>query len=154
MWKPMLVTYNEDLPEGKDWIYQIKYDGFRCGVEWTAGTIRLWSRNGKELTKQFPEIVEACERLSNQISDFLPILLDGELVVLRTTYQAEFPLIQKRGRMRAADKIKRTSNERPATFICFDILQFKGKDTTKHSTEKRQHLLESIFQQMDANNRI
>lgn len=150
----MLVTYNEDLPEGKDWIYQIKYDGFRCGVEWTAESVRLWSRNGKELTKQFPEIVEVCQSLTNQIRDYLPIFLDGELVILRTSYQADFSLIQTRGRMRASDKIKRASNERPATFLCFDILQFKGKDSTKHATDKRQQLLETIFQHIDTNKTI
>lgn len=144
----MLTVYNDHLPTGSEWVYQIKYDGFRCGLEWEKDSIRLWSRNGKELTKQFPEIIKACEKVKDQIESYLPLFLDGELTVLRTPFQAEFSLIQKRGRTRNTEKINQAAKERPATFICFDVLTFKGKDAVQENLQQRLSYLDDIFRQI------
>lgn len=146
MWKPMLPTQIEDLPEKADWIYEIKYDGFRCGLEWTEKNITLWSRNGKDFTRQFPEIVSACSALQKDIQHLLPVRLDGELAILRTPYQANFSSIQTRGRMRAKDNIQQLSEKRPASFICFDILTYNGESLLSQPLKDRQQKLAQFFQ--------
>lgn len=150
MWKPMLAQYHDNLPTGSDWIYQIKYDGFRCGLDWKKDSVRLWSRNGKELTKQFPEIISACKQIQDRLQPHLPLFLDGELVILRTAYQAEFSLIQKRGKMRNVEKIKRAAKQRPASFICFDVVTLQGEETAQDSLQKRLVHLSKIFEQVNA----
>ena len=116
--KPMLLTMSEEIPRGKDWAYEIKYDGFRAILQWTADGITLTSRNGKNLSDQFPEILELAK-----ITDKpeLPIRLDGELTILNTLYQANFALLQHRGRLKSKTKIQAASLKRPATFMAFDM---------------------------------
>ena len=116
--KPMLLTMSEEIPRSKDWAYEIKYDGFRAILQWTADGITLTSRNGKNLSDQFPEILELAK-----ITDKpeLPIRLDGELTILNTLYQANFALLQHRGRLKSKTKIQAASLERPATFMAFDM---------------------------------
>ncbi|MGP4059411.1 DNA ligase D [Halobacillus sp. H74] len=116
--KPMLLSSTAELPKGKEWIYEMKYDGFRAILEVTPSDIKLWSRNGKDLSAHFPEITnwkfpESC----------LPLKIDGEIVILNTLYQANFPLLQIRGRIRNKEKIQRHAAERPATLLAFDILE-------------------------------
>ncbi len=84
---PELATLAKSPPAGDDWVHEIKYDGYRmlCRVE--GGEARMFSRNGKEWTAQFPTIVRALARLPVKKA-----WLDGEVVILlqdgRTSFQA------------------------------------------------------------------
>lgn len=142
----MLPTQVEELSQKEDWLYEIKYDGFRCRLKWTEEKITLHSRNGKNLTFQFPEIVASCFTLQKEIQNQLPIILDGELVILRTPYQAIFSSIQTRGRMRSENKIQPLSEERPASFICFDMLTHKGQSLLSQTLQERQQEMTSLWQ--------
>ncbi|MGP4076813.1 DNA ligase D [Halobacillus sp. K22] len=136
MVKPMLLTLTEALPTGKEWMYEVKYDGFRVLLHGDEGKITLKSRNGKDLTSQFPEISQV-----KVASGTSPFTLDGELVILNTPYQACFSALQQRGRLRNADKIQRSSQERPATFMAFDYL-----NEEKASYNERKRILEKTIQ--------
>ncbi len=153
MWKPMLPTLVEEINKQKDWIYEIKYDGFRCGIEWTAEKITLWSRNGKDLTFQFPEIVSTCLILQKNIEKQLPIFLDGELVILRTPYQANFSSIQTRGRTRSKVKIQQLSKQRPVSFLCFDLLLLNDQTLQSQTLLDRRKQLEQLFKQFTVEQR-
>ncbi|WP_281658831.1 DNA ligase D [Halobacillus sp. Cin3] len=118
MKRPMLLTPSDDLPEGQEWMYEPKYDGFRALLECTSEGIRLISRNGKDLTDKFPEISEAAPP-----PDTTPFVLDGEIVILNTAFQANFDLLQKRGRLRNTENIRKAAAERPALFAAFDFVQ-------------------------------
>src|SRR4030095_6915922 len=74
--EPMYARLVNELPEGKEWLYEVKFDGYRClaGRDSTGET--LWSRRGNLFTDQFPQIARACERLPRVT------LLDGEIVAL------------------------------------------------------------------------
>lgn len=145
----MLPTLTDDIPVGDKWIYEIKYDGFRCGLQWTKEEIKLISRNGKDLTKQFPEIIAACQQVHNQIADQLPLFLDGELVILRTPYQGIFSKMQQRGRLRAEAKIAEASMTRPAVVKCFDLLMVKGNSLKSTPLIERKERLAGIFDLFD-----
>lgn len=93
--KPMLLTEALDIPEGDEWLYETKYDGFRCLLEWVEQPM-LISRNGNNLNHLFPEIIAFCQHISDQVRPFLPLLLDGELVYLINNYKSEFSIVQKK----------------------------------------------------------
>ncbi|SDJ08762.1 DNA ligase D [Salimicrobium halophilum] len=136
MEKPMKMTLVNEAPQGEEWVYEVKYDGFRALLEWSEQRVRLMSRNGKDLSDRFPEITSLAE-ISPPPSE--PVTLDGELVILNTPYQSNFPLLQQRGRLRNEKKIRDAALSRPATFIAFDYISDPVLPYTK-----RRKLLEAF----------
>jgi bifunctional non-homologous end joining protein LigD len=66
----------QQLPEGEDWLYEVKFDGYRCLAGRDSTGVTLWSRRDNRFTDQFPTIAKACEHV-------LPDrLLDGEIIAL------------------------------------------------------------------------
>ncbi|MGZ9242504.1 MAG: hypothetical protein ACXW6K_18665 [Candidatus Binatia bacterium] len=61
--EPMYAVGVQSLPEGPEWLYEIKLDGYRCIDGRLPSGVTLWSRRGKALTTQFPAIAKACELL-------------------------------------------------------------------------------------------
>lgn len=149
MWKPMLPTLVEDPPIDKKWLYEVKYDGFRCGLAWEKKTVKLWSRNGKDLTASFPEIITWCKKNQYLVEDQLPLFFDGEIVVLRTEFQSVFSLVQHRGRLKSTDKIKVASQKRPASLMVFDIIQLNGNTIESKTLEERRKQLEKIAKNLE-----
>ena len=76
------------LPEGQEWLYEVKFDGYRCLAGRDSAGVTLWSRRGNLFTKQFPNIAQACERLAPST------LLDGEIVALDEKGRVSFNLLQ------------------------------------------------------------
>lgn len=142
MMKPIV---SEEIPIGDEWRYEVKYDGFRCTLYWRAASIRLISKNNKDLTANFPEIVAACQQLQPMIADFLPLILDGELCVLNNPFQANFGWMQKRGRLKNTASIEQAAQQRPATYMTFDLLQEKGSSLLQQSHEQRRKKLHHIL---------
>jgi bifunctional non-homologous end joining protein LigD len=66
----------QNLPKGKEWLYEVKFDGYRCLAGRDSAGVTLWSRRGNLFIKQFPQIAQACERLPPNT------LVDGEIVAL------------------------------------------------------------------------
>ncbi|QCR33936.1 DNA ligase D [Lysinibacillus sp. SGAir0095] len=143
--KPMLLTSAETAPTGDDWIYEVKYDGFRCILKWDSDGITLISRNDKELTDYFPEIIHYCENIVDRISPHFPLILDGEIVYLQNDYKSDFSTVQSRGRMRTKKTIVESSEKYPCNFIAFDLLQINGEDITQAALEKRKQKLLTLF---------
>ncbi|MFD0956784.1 DNA ligase D [Virgibacillus alimentarius] len=143
---------SEDIPMGADWLYEVKYDGFRCVIHWEKEKITLTSRNNKSLTEKFPEIVSFFQGQQSFINDLLPLHLDGELVILNNSYQANFSLIQKRGRLKNQTSIKKEASNRPARFLAFDLLMQRGKSEKKTPYYKRKKMLQKLFEKMKTEN--
>ncbi|WP_017380726.1 DNA ligase D [Paenisporosarcina sp. TG-14] len=147
--KPMLLTAATDIPLGKEWVYEAKYDGFRCILDWEVDAAPiLKSRNGKVLNQMFPEIISFCHDNQKKISSSLPLSLDGELVYLTNNFQSDFSIVQLRGRMRNQDVIMKHVQEFPCHYIVFDLLKVKGEVQTDFSITKRKHKLQKFFQKM------
>jgi len=66
----------QKIPEGKEWLYEVKFDGYRCLAGRDKDGVTLWSRRGNLFTSQFPHIARACARLPADT------LLDGEMVAI------------------------------------------------------------------------
>ncbi|WP_188454660.1 DNA ligase D [Virgibacillus oceani] len=144
--KPIAST---QIPEENEWMYEVKYDGFRCILRWEKGKVRLTSKNNKDLTPNFPEIIEFCQKHQSDISSLLPLELDGELVVLNSSYQANFSWIQKRGRLKDHIAIKEAAQERPATFMAFDMLMHSDKVIYNKPFDTRKKTLFDFFQTLN-----
>ncbi len=159
MLKPMLPTLISEAPTGPNWVYEIKYDGFRAILHWEKNRIQLISRNGNLLNDQFPEIIKQCEELSDVMEPYLPLVFDGELCLLESTYKASFERIQQRGRLKSEAKIVQASTAKPAHYLVFDLLMFGAKNLMERKFQDRKADLFNFFDKVnlpslvDPNNR-
>src|SRR3982751_3025978 len=122
----MYATLGHDLPRGRDWVFEPKYDGMRVLADASPRRVGLVTRNGKDKSMQFPEVVlglrELCARAGRAL------LLDGEVVARRrggrSTAPAagEFQQLQARMHLKNPDEILRLALEAPTTLVVFDIL--------------------------------
>jgi len=145
----MLPTLKSTLPSNGNWAFEIKYDGFRAMLEWNEKNLYLWSRNEVDLLPQFPEIKEFLLSQREKIKDYLPITLDGELVILENPNKANFGQLQIRGRMRSKERILEKAYLRPARYLVFDLLKIKGNSMMNIPFMDRKSKLQTIFEQMN-----
>lgn len=144
--KLMQPIERTEIPTKKDWVYEVKYDGFRCVLHWETNKIKLVSRNEIDLTEKFPEIIGFCIENQSKITKLLPLKLDGELVVINNEFQANFSAIQKRGRLNKKETIHQASTTRPATFLAFDLLHKNGNSLMNKSFNDRKKQLLALFE--------
>ncbi len=143
--KPMLPTLTFEVPQGDNWNYEVKYDGFRALLFWDK-EIKLISRNGNSLLEIFPEIKIYLENNYEVFKPFLPLVLDGELVYLENEYKADFSRIQVRGRMRSEKKILEKAIHNPCRFLVFDLLSINGKLYSERKYIERKKSLIKLFE--------
>lgn len=138
--KPMLLTETNDIPLGDEWLYETKYDGFRCLLLWDEQPM-LISRNGRNLNHSFPEIIEYCHQIYASVKAFLPLTFDGELVYLNNSYKSEFLVVQQRGRMQNQDVIAKHAQAFPMRLLVFDVLTLKGESFSNRYLKTRKEQL-------------
>lgn len=143
--KPMLPTLTFEFPSGEEWVYEIKYDGFRALFFLDHDHFSLISRNGNPLMEQFPEAAEAIPFLREIWKDQLPLLFDGELCLLDSAYKANFEEIQLRGRLKTTDKILHSMKQKRAHYCVFDIIQIKNQSLTSLTYLERKNQLKELF---------
>lgn len=142
----MRLTEASHYPIGDEWVYETKYDGFRCILHWTEQQILFKTRNGKELTAQFPEIVQFCQSIHEHMYCYLPLTFDGEIVYLRSPFQSAFPIVQQRGRLRNPDTIASHAKTFPCHYIVFDLLMLQGSSLQEQPFNRRRKEAEQLFQ--------
>jgi ATP-dependent DNA ligase len=103
------------LPEGHEWLYEPKWDGFRCLVFRDHGRVELQSKSSKSLTRYFPDVVDAVRSIRAR-----QFVLDCELLVARGEDLA-FDLLLQRIHP-AASRVDRLARETPASLVAFDLL--------------------------------
>src|SRR4051812_9937089 len=135
--KPMLPTLTFEPPIHPDWLFEVKYDGFRAILEWNSEGIELTSRNGKPLFPQFPEIKNFLLKFHQQFKPFLPLKLDGELVSLENPCKGNFSAIQVRGRLKSAKKITEQATQFPCHLMVFDLLMLAGQNLSTKQFSSR-----------------
>lgn len=132
---PMEAGLVRTLPEGPEWRFEPKWDGFRGVLENLEGELHLWSRNARPLLRYFPELASLGALLPPRSA------LDGEIVIVRDGV-LDFDAMQTRLHP-AESRIRRLSAEIPAMFIAFDVLVWKGEQQTSLPLSDRRALLES-----------
>jgi ATP-dependent DNA ligase len=113
--KPQLAKSARELPEGEEWCYEPKFDGFRTIVFRDGDEVQLQSRNGRPMNRYFPDVVEQVLALPHD-----RLVLDGEMIVVVDGIQ-EFDLLSQRIHP-AASRVERLRKETPAALVAFDLL--------------------------------
>ncbi|HEX3460855.1 MAG TPA: non-homologous end-joining DNA ligase [Acidimicrobiales bacterium] len=136
--RPMLATPGE-LPKGRGWAYEFKWDGVRAGVGVEGGRIQVRSRNDLDLTAAFPELRGLGESLGMTTA-----FLDGEIVVLDADGAPRFGLIQHRMHVDSPRVAARLAKETPASLMVFDLLYLNGLSLLELPYRDRREVLESL----------
>src|SRR6266566_3878773 len=150
--EPMYASVGSEVP-GKGWTFEPKYDGIRVLAYATSDDVKLMTRNGKDKSQQFPEIVAALKKLSAQSKRSL--VLDGEIVALIDGEPARFQQLQSRMHVKESHMIERHSSSTPAALILFDILM-DGDEVLlqKPWSERRARLVKRVGKRVSDQLRI
>ncbi len=142
--RPMLAVSTDEPFNDKDWLFEIKWDGYRAVSFIQNGKVRLVSRNQNDLTAQFSEL----EILPSHVKATTAIL-DGEVVALDDEGRASFSLMQQRTGFRKYGQ--RVAGERgiPIVYYVFDLIYVDGFDRRKVSLEDRKAVLQKILKSDD-----
>lgn len=141
---PMEPILTDQIISDNNWIHQIKWDGVRGLIYFDQGKIELFTKNKRERSSYYPEILEIKDRLETKQA-----ILDGEMIVLDETGKPSFEKILTRERVSDHAKLEYYSRKYPIQYIIFDILAVNGKKLTMEPLYKRQELLKQYIQQGD-----
>src|SRR5206468_11564857 len=126
------------IPTGPHWVYEPKWDGFRCLAFRDGERVELRSRSGQPLARYFPEIVEAVRALPAPRA-----VLDGEIVVPVDGALSFDDLLQRIHP--AQSRVLRLSAEHPAVYLVFDLLaDERGRSLVASAWTKRRAALERL----------
>jgi bifunctional non-homologous end joining protein LigD len=135
--QPALARLTHDPFFEQGWLYERKLDGVRCLAENSGGQVRLWSRNGRDVSRGFPELVEALE--GQRASEFV---VDGEIVAFDGT-RTSFAALQPRIHVSDPDRARRTG---VMVFLyLFDVLKADGDDVRQAALRARKALLRDLL---------
>ncbi len=130
---PMLATLSLAPPKGKDWLFEIKFDGYRMMAKKEKGEAKCYSRSGIDYTEKFKPISLAIDKL-----DAESFILDGEVVAFQNG-KSDFALLQER---------LKTQND-DICYVIFDILALNGEDLRENTLEERKNILKRLLAKCD-----
>ncbi len=135
---PMEALLAAELPEGDGWLFEPKWDGFRCLAERDGERVTMTSKSGKPLGRYFPEVLALLASLKEQ-----QFLIDGELI-LPAGDALSFDALQLRLHP-AESRIQRLSKETPAELMLFDALSIGETSLAGEPLAKRREALDRFF---------
>jgi bifunctional non-homologous end joining protein LigD len=141
---PMLATSVEDPFDDPEWLFEIKWDGYRAVSFLQDGKVRLVSRNQNELTGEFPELHELSKLIKAKNA-----VLDGEVVALDEQGRASFSLMQQRTGIRKGGRRVGARRELQILYYVFDLLYLDGYDLRHVALEQRKQVLSQIVAPSD-----
>ncbi|OLE38601.1 MAG: ATP-dependent DNA ligase [Actinobacteria bacterium 13_1_20CM_3_68_9] len=132
--QPQLALSRKTIPEGEQWVYEPKFDGFRVIAFVDGEDVYLQSRGAKPLRRYFPEL------------DFPPdrYVLDGELLILGADGHEQFDALQNRLHP-AESRVRMLAEQTPALLRAFDLLAEGGEKLLNHPFAERRKRLESLL---------
>jgi bifunctional non-homologous end joining protein LigD len=125
----MMAVSATALPEGEDWTYEVKWDGYRAQAVKNGATVSLASRNLKNLTRQFPSVARAVSRLTAK-----SVLLDGEIVALDASGRPSFQALHHA-----------SLEGLSIVYYAFDLLHLNGRDLTRVPLDDRRAVLREVI---------
>ena len=129
-YKPMLATLVDKPFDDAEWIYEIKWDGYRAIADWQDDTLKLYSRNGLSFSDKFPQIAEALTTLKHDA------VLDGEIVLMDKENRPSFQKLQH----------YEENKELPLLYYVFDLLFLDKKDIRHLPLLERKELLKKLLE--------
>jgi bifunctional non-homologous end joining protein LigD len=138
--EPMLATLGNAVPSGSDWLYEVKWDGYRalCFIE--GGKVRMVSRRGTKLDKQFAPVAQALAQSVKADNT----IIDGEVVALDESGNPSFQHLQNLTGFGTKPALKGMAPPN-LNFFAFDLLYLNGYDLRKAALIDRRQLLMSIL---------
>jgi bifunctional non-homologous end joining protein LigD len=136
--QPMLATAADEAFDDPEWLFEIKFDGYRAIAFLDNGTARLVSRNQNDLTAQYTELRDLAKAVRAKTA-----ILDGEIVALDESGRPSFSLMQQRTGFRGVKRTKQ-SEEAPILYYAFDLLYADGVDLRRTPLEERKAKLREI----------
>ncbi len=137
---PMLASVVEKPFDDPDWLFEIKWDGYRAIAFVENNGVRLVSRNQNDLTPRYPELGELPKFLNAKTA-----ILDGEVVVLDDEGRSSFSLMQQRTGIRAHGRQATPRSELPILYYAFDLLYLDGYDLRRVALAERKRVLKDIL---------
>lgn len=128
--EPMAALSVATLPEGPEWSYELKLDGYRALIIKDSVSIRVRSRNDKDLMPMYPAVTAAGRRLQAEQA-----IIDGEIVAIDKQGRPSFQALQHRG----------THPDHTIVFYAFDMLHLNGESTTDLTLEERRTKLARVI---------
>jgi DNA ligase D-like protein (predicted ligase) len=125
--EPMLLLRREHLPEGAEWMYEIKLDGYRALAIKTSGDVHLRSRNNNDFSARYPSIAKALAKMPDES------VIDGEIVALDQAGKPSFNALQNYDSLGSSELF----------FYVFDLLVLAGRDVMAEPLSVRRALLEN-----------
>lgn len=130
-----LATLRKKIPQGDNWIYELKYDGYRIMAYINKGEVKLESRNHKDYTEKFPDIVKELKKWD------IMAVIDGEMVINKNG-KSDFQALQQ--------YIKTKKGTKPI-FMAFDLIFHDGKDIRKYPLKDRKKELKILLENFRGN---
>ena len=125
----MMATSAARLPVGREWSYEVKWDGYRAQALKAGTTVSLASRNLKNITRQFPAVAEAVSRVGARTA-----VIDGEIVALDTDGRPSFQALHHWSLAGLS-----------IVYYAFDLLHLNGRDLTRSPLDERRAALRGII---------
>ena len=136
--EPQLATLVTSVPEGSDWVFEMKYDGYRCLAAISGEQVQLFTRTGKDWTTQFQAIVPPLTRITKGTA-----LIDGELCAFNDSGRTDFSTLKDH-----------LSNGGPLTFFAFDLLEQDGENLAKLPLVERKGRLETLLGKVESSSLV
>lgn len=127
---PELATLVEEPPRGQEWLFEVKFDGYRIELAASGADVRAYSRSGLDWTDRFPGLVAAAKSL-----DLDGVLIDGEAVVTDSDGRSDFGLLQQ----------ALESGKGRIVYMAFDLLQEGGEDWRQSPLAERKQRLQALL---------
>jgi bifunctional non-homologous end joining protein LigD len=136
---PMLAESVAEPFDGAQWLFEIKWDGYRAIAFIENGKVRLVSRNQNDLTARYPELNDMAQLIKAKTA-----ILDGEVVALDEEGKASFSLMQQRTGFRPGGRRAAGNADVPVLYYAFDLLYLDGYDWRRVPLEERKRKLASL----------
>jgi bifunctional non-homologous end joining protein LigD len=136
---PMLATSVDDPFDDPDWLFEIKWDGYRAIAFISNDKVRLVSRNQNDLTAQYSELHNIPSSIKAETA-----ILDGEIAALDEAGRSSFSLMQQRTGIRQGGRRVGSRGDIPVLYYVFDLLYLDGYDLHRVSLEERKEVLKQI----------
>jgi len=138
--QPMLASIAEDPFDDPNWLFEIKWDGYRVVSFIENGKVRMVSRNQNDLGPRYPELRELPNLMNAKTA-----ILDGEVVVLDEQGRPSFSLMQQRTGIRAHGRQAAARPDLPVIYYVFDLIYLDGYDLRRVGLDDRKRVLRQIL---------
>jgi bifunctional non-homologous end joining protein LigD len=136
--RPMMATAAPSLPGDGGWAYEMKWDGIRALAYIEGGSVRLWSRTGRDITAGYPELQDMPAGVPASQA-----VLDGEIVAFGGEQWPSFEAIQQRMNLSPAQS-RLLAPEMPVTYLAFDLLSLEGRPLLDEPYAQRRAMLDEL----------